>query len=120
MKKSEIILRIKELQKELEDAPYGKKVLNKKIFPPNINIYARTVDDLIDALITLHNIDNQIISLNAIQELQSIRNNEINRLFISHPKISASQIKSFYIDEELEKISNTIYMFIPKPLSYER
>lgn len=115
MKKSEIILRIKELQKELEDAPYGK-VLNKKTFPPDINMYARTVDDLIDALITLHNIDNQIISLNAIQELQSVRDNEVNRLSISHFKISASQIKDFYIDEELEKMSNTICMFIPKDI----
>ena len=104
MGKKEIISRIKELQKELEDAPYGK-VLNKKTFPTNINMYVRTVDDLIDALIMLHNIDNQIISSNAIQELQSIRDNEVNRLSISHSKISTSQIKSFYIDEELERIS---------------
>lgn len=111
MEKFEIISHIEELQAELDNEPYGKE-LNGKTFLPNVHRYARILDKLIDALINLHKIDNQTISLITIQEVKSIRDNEVNRMFVSHSKTKLKQLSNFYIDTEMEEVSKLINMHI--------
>ena len=107
MEKFEIISHIKELQAKLDNEPYGKE-LNGKIFPPNVHAYARIVDNLIDALINLHNIDNQFVTLNTNQGVKSIKDNEVNRMFVSLAKTKRNQCDNFYVDEEMDRVSRLI------------
>lgn len=70
------------------------------------------MESLIDELINLHNIDPDLISINTIQNIQSIKDNEIGHLFITHQKGISKDFNAYHIDREMETISGRIKLHI--------
>lgn len=106
--KEQLIKKLRESFKRLMDLPYGTEIRGgEKILAPNYNHYAREVDVIIDMLVKLYQIDKNTILISEIEQLRSIRDNEINKILLNKPQ----NIKRFYngyIDEELQEISKMI------------
>lgn len=110
MEKIDIINQIRAIRKKINDAPYGFERAGKTI-PINVSSYARFIDDLVEKLIDLYNIDNQVISLNKIDNIRSIQQNEIREIRVTHAKKSYNSFIN-YVDKDFERISNMINFYI--------
>lgn len=111
MQKIDVVKQIRQLKEKLNNEPYGKE-RNGKTLPSNINMYARTVDNLIEKLIELYNLDREAITLHTIEAVQSIRANEVGQILASRSRIKHHQCVGLYIDDEMVKVSNSINMHI--------
>lgn len=119
MEKNLIVNQIRGLLNTIENEPYGHERHNKTI-PPDAYSYARLVEALIDKLLCLHNIDSDLISINTIQNIQSIKENEIRHLFITHQKGISKDFDTYHIDKEMEAISGQIKFYISYIFNDER
>ena len=119
IEKNIMMKQVKELFDKIVSEPYGHN-RHGKIVPPDAYFYARLVESLIDKLICLHNIDSNLISINTIQNIQSIRDNEIRHLFVTRQKGVSKDFNTYQIDKEMETISNYIKFNISYIFNNER
>lgn len=75
---NEIRERIFKNKRELEKIPEGRYI-NNKYFPPSITYLDKLVDEIVYCLNQIYRLDNTVISINQIENLRSIQQNEISR-----------------------------------------
>lgn len=108
--KTKLIKEIIELQNSLMEYPYGIRIRNgEKTLAPSWYEYSRMVDKIIDKLKELLRQDQEIITLNDIKYIQSIRENDVN-LALSDQNFHREVFERYECDEEMLRISNTIGM----------
>ena len=106
--KIKIINEIMELQNSLMELPYGIRIRNgEKILRPSWYEYSGMVDKMIGKLKELLSQDQEIITLNDIGYVQSIRDNDVNRA-LADQKHHMGVFERYGCDEEMLRISNSI------------
>lgn len=90
---------IKEILKELDEFPYGRE-LKHKTLAPNKHHYKKLIEELITLLSIMP------IEIQKLNEILSIRNNEIRELMINNDNDSFAK---YGADEQMIRINKLIY-----------
>lgn len=114
MNKDDIIEEIKKLSLYFKEIPYGQEIMGgRKKLQPNYKFYKGKVEELINLLSQLYSIDAKIISISEIEQIRSIRDNEIMKM-IKDEYIRRKEFEIRGCDYELENVSNSINTIIDK------
>lgn len=79
----ETVDEIQEILNQINEMPYGKNYANRHSLPANPYHYGRYVDKLINVLIDFRS-NGGDVSLCKIDELRSIRDNDVNKLITDY------------------------------------
>ena len=111
MSDKSIVDEIKTLSAYFREAPYGQ-YRNGKYMPPNYMLYSRKIDYLI-YLLQLLKEKGDIVSINEIDTICSLRDNQLARLVVD-VKNRNKEFENKLCDDELLSISQSIDMVISR------
>lgn len=99
------------------EMPYGREVGNhRKILAPNPIHYKKNVEMLVYELIELKNKGANIM-ISQIQKIQSLIDNDINKLIVDNRNLKTSTFGG--VDTEMERISLSIRSYVQCMLDIE-
>ena len=98
----ETVEEIQEILNQINEMPYGKNYANRHSLPANPYHYGRYVDKLINVLIDFRS-NGGDVSLCKIDELRSIRDNDVNKLITDYNSLKNKSLD--IINYDMEKVS---------------
>lgn len=113
----EQFVRINKTLNEILEMPYGREVGNRrKKLATNPYHYKRCVETLVDELIEFKNKGANIMT-SQIQKIQSLIDNDINKLIVDNRNLKTSNLGE--VDKEMERISLSIRSYVQCMLDIE-
>lgn len=110
-------IKIKKTLNEIMEMPYGREVgSHRKNLATNPFHYKRCVETLVDELIELKNKGANIM-ISQIQKIQSLIDNDINKLIVDNKNLNTSTLGE--VNEEMERISLSIRGYVQCMLDIE-